>query len=261
MADPFADADAAYARMMTEPWHRLRLRAVLQNLLRHATIGPGRHWLDIGAGTGEWALLVAARGAEVTVVDTSPDMMRHLRRLADGARPAGHGPVRVLTAEALAAEAPRVDAVTLHNVLEYVPARMGLLTAAVRCLPTGGLLSVLFGNADHALYRLAAQGQPPAALLAAARTPRLVVGMPPERFAVEPYTAAECVTACAGLGMRLLDHRGVRVLSDLGAGQPSQYAPTWLDEMLEVEELLGGREPYRSSARHWHLILRKEWDG
>lgn len=63
----FDDAADRYAAMMTEPWHVLRRRSAVANLTRHEPIEG--LWIDLGAGTGEGAKLLAAAGARVVAVD------------------------------------------------------------------------------------------------------------------------------------------------------------------------------------------------
>jgi SAM-dependent methyltransferase len=51
-------------------------------LLRAAGFGPGSAVVDLGAGTGQFALAAAAAGWDVTAVDPSPVMLARLRAAA-----------------------------------------------------------------------------------------------------------------------------------------------------------------------------------
>lgn len=232
----FSGAAADYAALMRRPWHTLRLRSTFANIVRHER--PKDTWIDLGAGTGEGAVLLAHAGARVIVADPEPTMASALGRLA--ARTTG---LSVLAPGELAGAETSAAGVTLHNVIEYSQDRAGLLGSAVSHLRPNGLLSILCANPAYSVYGLAARGAAPADLLAATCRPMTMVGMPGRRFPVPEYTVDECVAAVTTLGLRLIDHRGVRVLSDLAPEHPSQFADGWAGEMLKVEDLLGGREP------------------
>src|ERR671915_529225 len=61
--------------------HRWRARAA-----DVATVGPGSRALDVATGTGDLAVELASRGAEVVGVDFSPGMLEVARRKAPGLR-------------------------------------------------------------------------------------------------------------------------------------------------------------------------------
>jgi 23S rRNA (adenine-N6)-dimethyltransferase len=71
-------------------------------LVEQAGVGQGDLVVEIGAGTGVLTEALAQRAGRVVAVECDP-------RLADRARArlAGHGNVRVVTADALAMPAPR----------------------------------------------------------------------------------------------------------------------------------------------------------
>lgn len=253
----FDSAAVDYAAMMTEPWHLLRLRSALANIRRVTRISGT--WIDLGAGTGEGSALLAAAGSEsstfalhVLAADPSPSMGRSLVALAQ--RTPGLSVIEPSELDQWRAEA---TGVLLHNVVEYSSDRAALIDMAAQCLRPRGLMSVLCTNPGFALYQLAVRGATPTTLRTESRRSGVTVGMPQERFVVPAFSITECIDTASELGLTLIDHRGVRVLSDFAAGHPSQRAAGWVDEMLDVEDLLGGLEPYRSTSRHWQLIFRK----
>jgi SAM-dependent methyltransferase len=79
-SEPYADLyDAVYG----EKDYGAECALVERVLGEHAS-GPGRRVLDLGCGTGNHALPLAARGWQVTGVDRSPEMLAHARtKLAD----------------------------------------------------------------------------------------------------------------------------------------------------------------------------------
>ena len=59
-----------------------QLTGVSAAVVEAAGIGPGLRVLDLGAGSGNTAILAAGRGAEVTAVDLADDLLRTCRRRA-----------------------------------------------------------------------------------------------------------------------------------------------------------------------------------
>jgi SAM-dependent methyltransferase len=58
---------------------------VVRAVAKHLGPADGRSLLDIGGGTGNYALVFSARGFRVVVVDASPDMLAHaVRKLGPG---------------------------------------------------------------------------------------------------------------------------------------------------------------------------------
>ena len=83
-------------------------------------VGPGSTVVDLGAGTGRFALAAARRVQRVIAVDVSPGMVDHLRRaVAD----AGADNVECVQAGLLTFEpaGDAVDAVYTRNVLHQLP--------------------------------------------------------------------------------------------------------------------------------------------
>jgi SAM-dependent methyltransferase len=78
-----------YDAMYAEKDYRREVDVIVDAFVRHADgTPPGggvRTVLDLGCGTGNHALLLAARGYSVTGVDLSPQMLAIAREKADGA--------------------------------------------------------------------------------------------------------------------------------------------------------------------------------
>jgi len=89
--------------------------AVLQ---RHG-LGPSSRVVDLGAGTGSFALAAAATGAHVTAVDISPTMVAAIRRRIGAAT----GRIDVVEAGFLGYvhHGPPADFVFTRNVLHQLP--------------------------------------------------------------------------------------------------------------------------------------------
>lgn len=69
------------------PYERIseHLAIAHEHLLRTVAAGPGDRWLDVATGTGEIAVPVAGRGAEVTAQDLAPNLIEAARDRAAGA--------------------------------------------------------------------------------------------------------------------------------------------------------------------------------
>ena len=111
-------------------------------------VRPGGDWLDVGCGTGYFSRLLAERGANVTGVDGSAEMIAAAKSFAaDTAEPRYTMPrFAVQNIESLGDQAERFDGVICLNVIEYLTlpeSRFADLAAALR---PGGTLVVSAPN-------------------------------------------------------------------------------------------------------------------
>jgi S-adenosylmethionine-dependent methyltransferase len=198
--------------------------------------------VDAGGGTGQLAVALAASGYRVTVVDTSAAMLATCAQRAADAGPAVAE--RVGTVQGDAADLPGLlghggqDAAVCHDLLTRVDDQAALLASLAGVLADGGVLSLGFANRDWLALRAGRRGDHATAL-------RLVQGG-------EAMTLAEAETELDKAGFELVSAAGVGVFAgddDLGPGE--------LAALVELERLVAGREPYRSSARTLHLVARR----
>jgi S-adenosylmethionine-dependent methyltransferase len=198
--------------------------------------------VDAGGGTGQLAVALAASGYRVTVVDTSAAMLATCAQRAADAGPGVAG--RVGTVQGDAADLPGLlgqggqDAAVCHDLLTRVDDQAALLASLAGVIAPGGVLSLGFANRDWLALRAGRRGDHAAAL-------RLVQGG-------EAMTLAEAETELDKAGFELVSAAGVGVFAgddDLGPGE--------LAALVELERLVAGREPYRSSARTLHLVARR----
>jgi S-adenosylmethionine-dependent methyltransferase len=213
--------------------------------------------VDAGGGTGQLAVALAGAGYRVTVVDTSAAM---LATCAQRAADAGPGLAeRVTGVQGDAADLPGLlgeggqDAAVCHDLLTRVDDQAALLASLAGVLAPGGVLSLGFANRDWLALRAGRRGDHPAAL-------RLVHGgsgglMPrPPGGGSEAMTLAEAETELDKAGFELVTAAGVGVFADTG---DDDLDPRELATLVELERLVAGREPYRSSARILHLVARR----
>jgi trans-aconitate 2-methyltransferase len=92
---------------------------------------PGERVLDLGAGTGHLAAAIAAKGATVTGIDASPEMVEQARSLYPGID------FRAGDAASFSVEAP-FDAVFSNATLHWVKAADEAAACIARALRPGG---------------------------------------------------------------------------------------------------------------------------
>src|SRR5215469_9644522 len=115
--------------------------------------------VDVGGGTGGFAVPFAALGHHVTVVDPSPDALAAAQRRAaemQVALTAFQGEADGL--DGLVGQSA-ADLVICHNVLEYVDSPAAAMAAVARVLRPGATVSVLAANAVAAVLHRALAGR------------------------------------------------------------------------------------------------------
>ena len=222
-----------------------------RELERHA--GRELTVLDVGGGTGGFAVPLAEAGHTVTVVDASPDALAALTRRAADARVgervrAVQGDGDALTG--LVAPAS-VDLILCHAVLEVVDDPAGVVAAIAAALRPGGAVSLLVAGRAAAVLGRALNGHldTAAALLDdpdGSAGPRDTL-----RRRYDAETAAALLTAA---GLTVEETHGVRVLADL---LPAAVAEADPQAILDLELALSARPPYRDLASQLHLFARR----
>jgi S-adenosylmethionine-dependent methyltransferase len=208
--------------------------------------------VDAGGGTGQLAVALAGRGYRVTVVDTSAAMLATCAQRAADAGPEVAG--RVTGVQGDAADLPGLlgqggqDAAVCHDLLTRVDDQATLLASLAGVLVEGGVLSLGFANRDWLTLRAGRRGHHAAAL----RLVRAGGTGPPAGG--EAMTLEEAETELGKAGFDLVTASGVGVFTDIGDDDLGQRE---LAALVELERLVAGREPYRSSARTLHLIARR----
>lgn len=214
--------------------------------------GEALNIIDVGGGTGGFAVPLAQAGHLVTVVDPSPDALAALlRRAAD----AGVGDrVRGLQgdADSLAfADLGAADLVLCHSVLEVVDDPAAVVTALSRLLRDGGAASVLVANRAAAVLSRAVAGQFRVAegLLtdAAARVAT-------RDALLRRFDAGSVSDLLSGAGLNVEQVHGVRVVADLVPGVVADADP---DALISFELAASELAPYRDIATQLHILARK----
>jgi 2-polyprenyl-3-methyl-5-hydroxy-6-metoxy-1,4-benzoquinol methylase len=216
------------------------------------TGAPPLRVLDVGGGTGGFAVPLAQAGHHVTVVDASPDALASLARRAADADVAAR--VRGVQGDGdqLASLVPpaSVDIVLCHSVLEEVDDPAAVLAAVATALRPGGVASIVVANRRGAVLARALAGHL-AAATALLRDAEATGGArgPTRRFDAE--SAAALVTA-AGLTVETVS--GVRVIADL---LPGALADADAAGLLDFELAAAHQPAFRDIATQLHVLARR----
>ena len=230
---------------------------VVWNGLRDALDVPGAdkglQVVDIGGGTGGFAVRVAELGHQVTVVDPSPDALAILGRraeesgVADRVR-AVQGDLDTLPDVVPAGSA---DAVLCHGVLEIVDDPARALAAIGTALRPGGVLSLLVNQRHAAVVARAMAGHFGQARDLLDAAPGTAPNHP-RRFTVDELAA-------------LLDRAGfeptathaVRVFVDLVPSSLVDLEPGAADRLVELELAVAERPEYLALATQVHTLATR----
>ena len=212
--------------------------------------------LDVGGGSGMFAVPLAQLGHDVTVVDPSADALATLRRRADnagvGERVRGLQGDGDLLHEVLpgpgddpsAGDAGSYDLALCHWVLEVVDDPAVTLREIARALRPGGQVSLAAVNRAGAVLARAVSGHPVEALaLHEGRDPA------PSR-ARRRFAPADLLALVDGAGLQPGTWRGVSVVADLL--DANSGAATEAVRALELA--LAETSPYRDVANGLHVL-------
>jgi S-adenosylmethionine-dependent methyltransferase len=217
--------------------------------------------VDVGAGTGGFAVRLAALGHHVTVVDPSPDALAAARwRAAElgvtlTAVQGEAGDLAALVGEGAA------DLVVCHNVLEYVDSPAAAMTAIARVLRAGGTVSVLAANVVAAVLQRALAGRydearrllDPRSRSAEGYQPLVPApGRAPAITEHRRFTLPELTALIESAGLRVGDAQGIRVFAGLLPGAGAD--PNAADALRDLEAAAAGYPALRDIAARLHVL-------
>jgi S-adenosylmethionine-dependent methyltransferase len=224
----------------------VRTAVVWEAVQARLAAGGPQTVLDIGGGTGGFAVRVAELGHRVTVIDPSPDALAAL-----GRRASERGVADLVVAQQgdLATvgdlvEAGSADLVLCHEVLGLVEDQGAALETIAGALRAGGVLSLLVSQRHAAVLARAMAGhfvQAREALDGAA---------PGERR----FTAEEITDLLGAHGFRIEEVQAVRVFADLVPSTLLDLEPGAVGGLLDLERAVAGRPEYRTLAAQLHLL-------
>jgi S-adenosylmethionine-dependent methyltransferase len=213
------------------------------------------HVLDVGGGSGAWAVPLAVEGCEVTVVDSSANALAVLRSRARDAGVADR--VQALQADVDAlpevTDGVHADLVLGHGLLEYVDDPATALRSLADAAAPGGLVSLLVANRYAAVLARVVSGRVGEA--------RRMLADPAGRWGpadqlLRRMDTAEVTALVDGEASLTLERvQGHRVLADLVPEHaPDAGAP---DDLAALEELAATTPPLRDLASRIHVLARR----
>jgi S-adenosylmethionine-dependent methyltransferase len=217
----------------------------------------GARVLDIGGGTGGFAVRLAGFGHQVTVVDPSPDALAALARRADEEGVADR--VTGLQGDLgdLAGLAPEggVDLVLCHGVLGLVEDPAAALATIASVLRPGGVLSLLVSQQHAAVLARAMAGH---LTQAKALLEGSTSGAPGDGADQRPterrFTADQVTGLLEAAGYAVTAVHGVRVFSDLVPPSLLDLEPGASAALLDLERAVATRPEYLTIATQLHAL-------
>lgn len=212
--------------------------------------------VDLGGGTGGFAVRVAASGHRVTVVDPSPDALAALARRA--AESGVSEQVRGLQGDAsglleVVAESS-ADLVLCHRVLEVVDDPEQALRRVAAVLRPGGRLSLLVAQRHAAPIARALAGH-------LADAERLLTEPEIRGGAGDPvprrFTEAGVAALLDSAGFDVETVHGVRVFTDLVPSAVVDSEPGAVEALLRLETEVADRPEFRTVATQLHVLAAR----
>ncbi len=232
--------------------------AVVWDAVRARLEGTGEQQvLDIGGGTGGFAVRVAALGNRITVIDPSPDALAALARRADEQGVADRvtglqgdlGNLRELAPDGGA------DLVLCHGVLGLVDDPVTALQSIASVLRPDGALSLLVSQRHAAVLARAMAGH-------FAQAMRLLEGRPEDqstdaRSSERRFTVDELTGLLEEAGFTIRSSHGIRVFTDLVPSSLLDLEPGAAAALLELERAVSERPEYLTLASQLHLVATR----
>lgn len=247
-----ASALADYQRSVAG---RLRYILAQRNIEKMHNLNRPLHVLDAAGGNGVNAEYYLRQGYAVTLFDADPEMLEQARHRLGALLERCQLVEGNLDEIAEALPAGQFDLILCHHVLEYLRECAPVLKALSELAAPAGELSLVTLNPVSEVMRAIIFRQDPAL----ARAKLTDLGYDARWFGQATLHPLEQVIALAeASGWRLRDFRGMRVLADY---VPEEGITKGREqELLRLEEALGGLEPYRRIGRYAQFCFEKRAD-
>ena len=206
--------------------------------------------LDAGGGEGQTAIKMAERGHHVTLCDLSAEMIARASQAASDKGVSHNMHFIQCAAQDVAGhlESP-VDLILFHAVLEWVAEPQEALKTLWSVLRPGGVLSLMFYNANGLLMHN----------MVAGNFDYVALGMPKKKKRTlspnYPRDPQQVYGWLEEIGWQINGKTGVRVFHDYLRDKHKQQDS--YDILLELETRYCRQEPYISLGRYIHVTALK----
>jgi S-adenosylmethionine-dependent methyltransferase len=258
-AERFQTGAHKYAAYLESPEGRLRSDLSFANLEKFLPPQPVKgslSALDLGGGTGAAAVRLARLGIQVTLLDSSTEMLDMAQRAAREAGVTAMLALKDGNAAQLANlfNAGSFDVILCHNILEYVDDPAAVLRDAARLLrDPSALLSVVVRNQAGEVLKAAIQSGD---LAAAERTLTAEWGHESLYGGKVRLFTGRCVEdMLSAASLTITAERGVRVLADYLPARISRSDD--YQRIFDLECKLGSRREFVGVARYMQHLARR----
>ncbi|WP_033292359.1 methyltransferase domain-containing protein [Amycolatopsis jejuensis] len=205
--------------------------------------------VDVGGGSGGWAVPFASAGCLVTVVEPNPNALATLRRRAEEEGVSNRITVIADDSDALGAHVPAgsADLVLAHGLLEVVDEPRAVLDALATAVSAGGAVSVLVANRNAAVLHRALAGR----IGEAQRLLESAEGIVTGDTVLRRYDSSGLTESLVAAGLEVTLLQGDRVISDVVPGEVRE------DELAEFELASAKVPALLDVAGRLHAIARR----
>jgi ubiquinone/menaquinone biosynthesis C-methylase UbiE len=207
--------------------------------------------IDIGGGTGGFAVRVAELGHRVTVIDPNPDALAILGRRAEESGVADLVAARQGDVASLPGLVPdgSADVVLCHGVLEIVDDPAAALSALAGVLRPGGVLSLLVNQRHAAVVARAMAGH--------FNLARTMLDGPAVAGATRRFTSDEVSALLDAAGFETTAMHAVRVFVDLVPSSLVELEPGAAVALVELEKAVADRPEYLPLGTQLHVLATR----
>ncbi len=207
--------------------------------------------IDAGGGQGQYSLLLAQKGHNITLCDISVKMLDKAKECINDL---GLNSSSINLLNCPLQELPNhidasADIVLCHAVLEWMAEPEKAIKALYECLNTKGILSLAFFNKNSIIFKNLTRGNYKKA------TSNNFTGMKGSLTPINPLLPEDVLRWCEETGFKIQSKSGIRVFHDYIESKKTRNKHP--EAVIETELNFSRIEPYRSLGRYIHLICQK----